>query len=561
MMFSSRYQIEIPNVDVLTYLFRSSAIRNDGFVFLNAEKQTDGLSKEQLEERVRRLAGGFRRIIGSQDNDVVLAFTENSLWYPVITLAAIGAGGAFTGANPMYTAMELTRQLQTSGATCIFTDRQRLDTAVQAANNVGLPKTSIVIVDQSGETLPRGYHRIHDLLDVVYSWEVICDPEVLADKVAVLNFSSGTTGNPKACMITHRNLVANSEQQLHLYEVARQGSPDSKHSVPRIHCAFLPFYHASKFPSVSSLFSTNRRPGGLITYCIMNVRASSTTAIMGKFNLKLFLDSIQSLRVTDLLLVPPVALMLTNSDLTSQYDLSSVELMFCGGAPLQPELSKKLAAVFDNGKVRSRQGWGMTEATMAVTLFAPDEFDVSHMGVGYLVPNMEMKILKDDGQLAGYDEEGEALIRGPNIFKGYYRNPGASQETFESGWLKTGDIVTMDKSGMLKIVDRKKELIKVKGFQVAPSEIEGVLLEHEHVRDCAVIRVIRDGQEHPQAFVVPTDEKVTVTSIMKFLEARLSAHKKPTGGIIFVDTIPKSPSGKILRRMLQESACKGIAHL
>ncbi|KAF5540170.1 4-coumarate ligase [Fusarium mexicanum] len=247
MMFSSRYEIEIPKVDVLTYLFRSSAIRNNGFIFLDAENPTDGLSKEQLEERVKRLAGGLRRTIGLQENDVVLAFAENSIWYPVIILAAICAGGVFTGANPLYTSMELTRHLRTSGAKCIFTDRQRLDTAVQAANTVGLPKTSIVIVDQSNETKPCGYHGIHDLLDVAFSWEVIHDAEVLADKTAVLNFSSGTTGNPKACMITHRNLVANSEQQLYLHDVACWRSPDSKRTIPRIHCGFLPLYHASKF--------------------------------------------------------------------------------------------------------------------------------------------------------------------------------------------------------------------------------------------------------------------------------------------------------------------------
>ncbi|KAG9498440.1 hypothetical protein J7337_009245 [Fusarium musae] len=266
----------------------------------------------------------------------------------------------------------------------------------------------------------------------------------------------------------------------------------------------------------------------------MNVRSYCTTAIMRKFNLKLFLDTIQRLHVTDLLLAPPVVLMLTKSDIISQYDLSSVELMFCGGAPLQPELSKKLEAVFNGGKVHLRQGWGMTEATMAVTLFAPDEFDVSHAGVGYLVPSMQMKILKDDGQMAGYDEEGEALIRGPNVFKGYYRNPEASREILEGGWLKTGDIVTMDKGGLLKIVDRKK--------------VSTTLYQE-------------DGREHPLAFVVRSDDKITAADVMVFVEARLSAHKKPTGGILFVNDIPKSPSGKILRRMLQAPASKGKAHL
>ncbi|KAF5572125.1 4-coumarate ligase [Fusarium pseudocircinatum] len=293
----------------------------------------------------------------------------------------------------------------------------------------------------------------------------------------------------------------------------------------------------------------------------MNVRRSCTTAIMRKFGLKLFLDTVQRLRVTDLLIAPPVALMLTKSDLTSQYDLSSVERLLCGAAPLQPEMSKKLEAIF-NGKVHARQGWGMTEATMAVTLFTPDECDASHRGVGYLVPNMELRIVKDDGQVAGYREEGEAQIRGPNVFKGYYKNLEASQDICsEGGWLKTGDIVTMQESGLLTIVDRKKELIKVKGFQVSPSEIEGVLLEHEHVKDCAVVRVIREGQEHPQAYIVASDKKVTTESIMAFLDARLSVYKRLTGGVVFVDAIPKSPSGKILRRMLHRSASKELAHL
>ncbi|KAF5025560.1 hypothetical protein F66182_2368 [Fusarium sp. NRRL 66182] len=504
MVFYSRYQIQVPNVDVLTYVFGTPATRGDDFVFLDAEKQTSGFSKAKLEDLVKRIAGGLRRTLGMRDNDVVLAYAENSIWYPAIVLAAICAGGVFTGANPAYTSMELTHHLRLSKATCIFTDPPQLKNAIRAADAVGLPRTSIIIIaDRDIQATVKGFCSIQDLLDVPYSWEAISNPDVLADKVAVLAFSSGTTGNPKACMITHRNIVANAEQQLHLDEVARQRSPGLKHASAGIHCAFLPLYHVA----------------------------------------------------------PPVALMLTKSDLVPQCDLSSVELLLCGAAPLLPELSKKLEAVFRNSKVRSRQGWGMTEATMAVTLFAPDEFDPSHTGVGYLLPNMEMEIVRDDGQRAGYDEEGEAVVRGPNIFKGYYENPGASQEILsEDGWLKTGDIVTMHQTGLLTIVDRKKELIKVKGFQVAPSEIEGALLEHEDVRDCAVVRVIRDGQEHPRAFVVPRDNKVTVGSIMAFLDTRLSAYKRLTGGIIFVHVIPKSPSGKILRRLLQNST-KGLVHL
>ncbi|KAG7410002.1 4-coumarate--CoA ligase [Fusarium oxysporum f. sp. rapae] len=181
---------------------------------------------------------------------------------------------------------------------------------------------------------------------------------------------------------------------------------------------------------------------------------------MNKFSLRLLLGTIQRFRVTYLFLAPPVELMLGESDLVPQYDLSSVELLLCGGAPLQPEQSRKLEAVFGNGRVRSRQGWGMTEATMAVTLFALDEFDPLHKGVWYLLANMQMKIVADNGSQVGYDEEGEALVRGPNIFKGYYKDQSASQQAFdEMGWMKTGDIVTIQSSGLVTVVNRKKVAI------------------------------------------------------------------------------------------------------
>lgn len=231
---------------------------------------------------------------------------------------------------------------------------------------------------------------------------------------------------------------------------------------------------------------------------------------MPRFELKELLRSIQSFKVTNLLLVPPVVSMLVNSALVSQFDLSSVKFLICGAAPLQRELELQLETIFSKTGARSRQGWGMSEATMAVTLFGPDEFDPLHESVGYLVPNMQIKIIKEDGQCAIHGEEGEAIIRGPNVFKGYYKNDAATKETFTGdGWLITGDIVRISKTGLVSVVDRKKvgnsmtlilrlpltvrlqELIKVKGFQVAPSELEGHLLQHQGVQDCAVIRVLR----------------------------------------------------------------------
>ncbi|KAM0541236.1 hypothetical protein ACHAPJ_013324 [Fusarium lateritium] len=441
-------------------------------------------------------------------------------------------------ANPGYTSSELIHQLTVSGAKCIFTDKQRLDTAKQAAKAVGLPPNSLVLVDSSDSSTMDDVSSFQSLLEHgSYSWQTISDIKVLADRPAVLNFSSGTTGLPKACVITHRNLVANSEQSLHLDRVARKRKNDPSYAANDIHCAFLPFYHAM----------------GVLTYCVMNVKRCCTTVVMPRFDLKLLLRSIESFKVTYLLLAPPVVSMLVNSPLVSQFDISSVKFLICGAAPLPRDLEHRLEALFVKSSARSRQGWGMSEATMAVTLLGPDEFDPSHESVGYLVPNMQLKIINEDGQTVDYDQEGEAIIRGPNVFKGYYKNPSATKDSFtKDGWLKTGDIVKISKTGLVSIVDRKKELIKVKGFQVAPSELEGNLLQHEGVQDCAVIRVLRDGREHPQAHIVRRKPDVTAESILAFMDKRLSAHKRITGGVVFTDVIPKSRSGKILRRLLND---------
>lgn len=191
---------------------------------------------------------------------------------------------------------------------------------------------------------------------------------------------------------------------------------------------------------------------------------------MRKFSLRLLLGTIHRFRVTYLFLAPPVVVMLAKSDLLARHDLSSVKFLFCGAAPLKPELSKKLETIFSGGKARSRQGWGMTEATMAVTLFAPDEFDPSYRGVGYLVPNMEMKIIGHHGQPVGCNEEGEAVIRGPNIFKGYYENPSATRQAWtEDGWMKTGDVVIIDETGLLTVVNRKKVCLNMWMFFIVPA--------------------------------------------------------------------------------------------
>ncbi|KAF5707140.1 4-coumarate ligase [Fusarium globosum] len=547
MIFTSKHEIPIPEVDLLTYIF--------GIFIIGGVTTSLARQALQFKHMIESVAAGLRHKFKIRDGDVVLGFCENSILYPAVILASIAAGGVFTGANPTYTYSELVNQLTVSGAKCIVTDSSRLEMAKKAAKAAGLPHGSLVLIDSKDGSSAEGASSFQSLLGHgTYSWERISDPKVLADKPAVLNFSSGTTGLPKACEVTHRNLVANAEQNLHLDRVARKRKNDPTFAANDVHCAFLPFYHAM----------------GLITFCILNVKRCCTTVIMPKFDLKSFLSTIQKFKVTYLIFAPPVVSMLVKSPLISQYDLSSVKFLVCGAAPLQADVEKRLEALFSKTGARSRQGWGMSEATMSISIFGPDEFDPSHGSVGYLVANMQLQIIDENGKALGYDEEGEAILRGPNIFKGYYKNPAATKESFTgNGWLKTGDIIKIDKTGLVTIVDRKKvricrnsfkartngeyqELIKVKGFQVAPSELEGHLLEHEGVLDCAVIRVLRDGHEHAQAHIVRKKPDTTPESILSFMDKRLSPIKRITGGIVFTDAIPKSPSGKILRRLIKD---------
>ncbi|KAF5988644.1 hypothetical protein FBULB1_1377 [Fusarium bulbicola] len=564
MIFASRYTIPIPEVDLLTYIFdswseESKQASSDNPIYVEAHDSTQQLNKAQLQHMVKSIAAGLRHTFNIRDGDVVLGFCENSILYPAVIFASIAAGGVFTGANPTYTYSELVNQLTVSGAKCIFTDSPRLEMAKKAAKAAGLPPNSLVLIDSKDSSSVYGVSSFQSLLGHgTYSWERISDPKVLADKPAVLNFSSGTTGLPKACEITHRNMVANAEQNLHLDRVARKRKNDPTFAANDVHLAFLPFYHAM----------------GLVTFCIMNVKRGCTTVVMPKFDLKSFLSTIQDFKVTSLVLAPPVASMLVKSPLVSQHDLTSVKFLVCGAAPLQADVEKRLEALFSKTGARSRQGWGMSEATMSISIFGPDEFDPFHGSVGYLVANMQLQIIDENGKTLGYDEEGEAILAGPNVFNGYYKNTAATKEAFtDDGWLKTGDIIKIDKTGLVTIVDRKKvcigrnslmtradseyqELIKVKGFQVAPSELEGHLLEHDGVLDCAVIRVLRpyysDGQEHAQAHIVRKNPHATAESILSFMDKRLSPIKRITGGVVFTDVIPKSPSGKILRRLIKD---------
>jgi acyl-CoA synthetase (AMP-forming)/AMP-acid ligase II len=544
MVIKSEWQIPIPEISLPTFLFGSPADPlPDKPIFISTrapEKHYLTMSDYRLYSQ--RFASGLLRS-GFKPGDRLLLFSGNTLFFPTVIMGTIMAGGIFTGANPTYVTRELAYQLRDSGAKYLLCAEGSLETGLAAAKEVGLRADQVFVFDDGaaafeGRTVekdtPEGKIRHWaTLLDSVeagkaYRWPELHTKKEL-DGVIALNYSSGTTGVAKGVMITHKNYVANCSQALHL---GRQ-RPDyeEKRKRTRLLC-FLPMYHAM----AQTIFTVNAPKELCPVY------------MMPKFDFLEMLQAVQKFKITDLTLVPPVVVAMAKHPATRKFDLSSVESVGAGAAPLGREACEQLEALWPPGKVNVKQGWGMTEGTCAFTTFHPARRSES-FSVGGLVPNCEAKIVLDDeGKVeAAQGERGEVWIRAPNVMLGYWNKPEATRETLTpDGFLRTGDVAYVDKEGNFFIVDRKKELIKVKGLQVAPAELEALLLDHPDVQDAAVIGVpTNDGQELPRAYIVPQDPKratpEVAEEIKNWLAARVSKAKRLEGGVHFIDAIPKNP--------------------
>jgi acyl-CoA synthetase (AMP-forming)/AMP-acid ligase II len=351
------------------------------------------------------------------------------------------------------------------------------------------------------------------------------------EDLIVLPYSSGTTGLPKGVMLTHYNLVANLCQTDGVEEIT---AADKLAGV-------LPFYHIY----------------GMLVILNYSLYQGATVVSMPRFDLEQFLQIIQDYGITRAHLVPPIVLGLAKHPVVERYDLSSLKAIVSAAAPLGEDLAhacaQRLGCIV-------KQGYGLTE-TSPVTHVNPDDPSKIKVGsVGNIIRNTECKIIDTEtGEELGVDQEGEVLIRGPQVMKGYLNNPQATAETIDDeGWLRTGDVGYVDGDGFLYIVDRVKELIKYKGFQVAPAELEGLLLTHPAVADAAVIpSPDEEAGEIPKAFVVLKGE-ATAEEIMSYVAEQVSPHKK-VRRLEFTDEIPKSPTGKILRRVLVEQERAAVA--
>ncbi len=496
------------------------------FVFEHADRVTDkpalidgptdrSLTYGQLVGAIRKAAGGLARR-GFGKGDVFAIYSPNLPEYAIAFFAVTTVGGIVTTVNPLYTADELSNQLEDAGAKLLVTIPQFLEVARDAAKRAGVQEV-FVFGEADGATPFAALLQSDGVPPPV-------DIDVRED-VAALPYSSGTTGLPKGVMLTHYNLVANLSQT---HAVERLSDTD-------VLIGILPFYPIY----------------GMVVIMGAALRRGATIVTMPRFDLEQFLELLQKHAVTMAYLVPPIVLALAKHPLVDKYDLSKLRDILSGAAPLPEPVAKACA---DRHGCMIRQGYGLTE-TSPVTHANPRNRTVKVASVGIPLPNTEYRIVDvESGNDVTPGERGEVWIRGPQVMKGYLNNPEATRNMIdEEGWLHSGDIGYADEDGYLYVVDRVKELIKYKGFQVAPAELESIIQSHAAVADCAVIpSPDEEAGEIPKACVVLTPgAKVTAEDIMEHVASRVAPHKK-VRKVEFLDVIPKVPSGKILRRKLVE---------
>jgi acyl-CoA synthetase (AMP-forming)/AMP-acid ligase II len=517
-IFRSPYpDVPIPDVPLHEFVLERAAELGDRPALVDGTSGRS-ISYAELAEAVRRLAAGLTRR-GFKKGDVFAIYAPNIPEYATAFLGVSRVGGINTTINPLYTVDELANQLRDARARYLLTIPMFLDKAREAAARANIEEVFVV-----GEA--EGATPFAALFDATGE-----PPAVSIDPVndlVVLPYSSGTTGLSKGVMLTHRNLVAN---------LCQFGSLGHYQPDDRI-VAVLPFFHIY----------------GMVVIMAASLRNGSMLVTLPRFDMEQFLQVVQDYRINVTYLVPPIVLALAKHPAVEKYDLSSVRLVFSGAAPMGEDLER--AASQRLGGAPVLQGYGMTEASPVTHSNAMRDLSEAKPGsVGRTIPNTESRIVDPaSGEALGPGQQGEVCVRGPQVMKGYLNNPDATRQMLTpDGWLHTGDIGYVDEDGFLYVVDRLKELIKYKGLQVPPAELEAVLLTHPAVADAAVIpSPDEEAGEIPKAFVVLKPQATaSPEELMAYVGERVAPHKK-VRRLEFIDQVPKSASGKILRRLLVE---------
>jgi acyl-CoA synthetase (AMP-forming)/AMP-acid ligase II len=508
--------VTIPDVSVPALVLGGADGRGDRPALVDGPTGRT-LTYAQLAAAARQTAAGLAaRDFGP--HDVAALFMPNVPEYALAFHGVLLAGGTNTTINSLASTDDLARQLAATRARILVTIPQFLDRAVPAAATAGVERVFVLGPDAPGGTEPFAS---------LFDDRPIALPEIdPAGTIAAMPMSSGTTGFAKVVQLTHRNLVANVLQSDAVIDIRDTD----------VMIGVLPFFHIY----------------GLTVLIDLALSKGATVVTMPRFDLEEFLTLMQEHRVTFACLVPPIVLALAKHPAVDKVDLSALEHVLTGAAPLDATIARAAA---ERLGCTVLQGYGLTESSPVLSAPTRRAEEARPASTGPIVPNTEIVVRDvETGEPVGPNEDGEILARGPQVMAGYLDDPEANAMTLEpDGWLHTGDIGHVDDDGYLYVVDRLKELIKYRGFQVPPAELEALLVQHPDVMDAAVVPAPdANAGEVPKAFVVlAPGAGVTEGQLMSYVSERAPSYKK-VRRVEFIDEIPRSLSGKILRRVLVE---------
>ncbi|KAG9252150.1 uncharacterized protein F5Z01DRAFT_626174 [Emericellopsis atlantica] len=540
MIYNQGNEVHVPNVDLLTLLFEldECAAQEDTPIHAEAAHPEYFFTKAASRTLAKQFAHFLRKEYGigahGAGKDVVVSVSTGQSALATLFYGVVAAEGVYSAASGAGTPSDLARQIRQGDSKLLVCSKDLVKLAEKAAEDAGLSKRNVLVLESYPEVKLGSLDGstkcdFQNELD----WRRITDQRELEKTTICMLYSSGTTGLPKGVLITHMNMVASTVIPTRLSRpyYASTGTGYEKRTL-----GHLPTAHVA----------------GVMGYFVHPVWEAGTVFWMPGFNFEDFVKYAEQLRITVFFTVPPIFMAIAKHPAVKD-QFRFMKGAMSGAAPLTGDLqdaaSKKLG--LEEGIT---QTWGMSETTGSATYIPPGR-TVRMGSLGPLLPNVLMRLVDDDGNDVKRGEAGEALIKGPIVSPGYHDNDKANRESYTSdGWLRTGDILRED-DGEFWVVDRKKELIKYKGLQVAPAELEGLLASHPAVLDAAVIGIQQDDTEVPRAYVVlapPAVGKVKEVDLAQFVEGKVAHYKKLRGGIKFVDSVPRSPSGKILRKDVRE---------
>ncbi|KAF3434101.1 hypothetical protein FNV43_RR25204 [Rhamnella rubrinervis] len=509
-----------PNLDTATYVLSQfpSPYEAESPIALIDSATGGKVTYAQLHRSIRSLATGLYHALGVRKGDVVFVLSPNSLLYPTICLAVLSVGAILTTANPLNTESEIAKQVSDSGAKLAISAPEEL----HKLTPTGVPTVLTSKLASKDESL-----TIEELIEACEPVEIEQERPTQSDTAAIL-YSSGTTGTSKGVILTHANFISVMTLLKWCVEVSKAQQDVFLCFIPMFHIYGLAFF-------------------GLGLFC-----SKTTTVLMQKFDFKAMLDAIETYKVSNIPAVPPVILALVKHASKAGCDLSSLRRVGSGAAPLSNEVAEEFRRRFP--WVELRPGYGLTESCGAATYYVSDEEAKLHSAsCGRLLPKFCAKIVDPEtGKPLPPYKEGELWLKSGTIMKEYLGKKEATAETIGTdGWLKTGDLCYFDDNGFLYIVDRIKELIKHNGYQVAPAELEAILLGHPQIVDTAIIPVeVEEAGQIPMAYVVrAANSQLTEDQVIEYVARQVAPYKK-VRRVGFISAIPRSAAGKILRKEL-----------